>query len=240
MPRLTLPNNSLSTKFATHRFAACTSYSAHEFSTTVSSLLVVHNSTKHPVFTSLHINGKKVFFFDVNMMFFIFLLGMPTETLQIVFSTQRLVWSRDLPCWRWRTHYSAMLSVIVNFEGTEPFYANNFTCWQPTPVFFYQFNFTFFFNNCPGERFETFSWDEKLGDTRLRTRDLSDCNRMLYHWANSPEYSKSTKHSVCTRIHWTGKKAFVLGVTMIFLAFLLRKPTQVFQISISTQRIVST
>ena len=96
MPRLTLPNNSLSTKFATHRFAACTSYSAHEFSTTVSSLLVVHNSTKHPVFTSLHINGKKVFFFDVTMMFLASLLGMSTETLQIAVSTQRLVWSRYL------------------------------------------------------------------------------------------------------------------------------------------------
>ena len=58
-----------------------------------------------------------------------------------------------------KTKYSAMLSVIVNFEGTQPFYANNFTWWQPTPVFFYQVNFTFFFNNCPGERFETFSWN---------------------------------------------------------------------------------
>ena len=29
------------------------------------------------------------------------------------------------------------------------------------------------------------------GDTRVRTRDLSDCSRMLYHWAISPlhEYS---------------------------------------------------
>ena len=34
MPRLTLPNNSLSTKFATPRFAARTSFTAHEFSTT--------------------------------------------------------------------------------------------------------------------------------------------------------------------------------------------------------------
>ena len=33
------------------------SFFAHEFSTTLSSLLVAHNSTKHPVFTRLHING---------------------------------------------------------------------------------------------------------------------------------------------------------------------------------------
>ena len=51
------------------------------------------------------------------------------------------------------------------------------------------------------------------------------------------EYRKSTKHSVCTRIHWTGKKAFVLGVTMIFLAFLLRKSTQVLQVSISRREL---
>ena len=73
---------------------------AHEISTTVSSLLVFHNSTKHPVFTRLHIYGKTVFFSDLTMVFFAFLLGMPTETLQFVFSTQRLVWSRELACWR--------------------------------------------------------------------------------------------------------------------------------------------
>ena len=60
-----------------------------------------------------------------------------------------------------------MLSVIVKFEGTRPSDANNLL---PTPVFF-QVNFTFFFNNCPGERFETFSWNENLGDTRVRTRE---------------------------------------------------------------------
>ena len=98
MPRLTLPNNSLSTKFSTLRFAACTSFSAHEFSATVSSPLVVHNSTKHPVFTGLHIYAVKVFS-DFTLMVFAFLLGMPAETLQIVFSTQRPVWSRDLACW---------------------------------------------------------------------------------------------------------------------------------------------
>ena len=59
MPRWTLPNISSSTKLGAPRFAACTSFTAHEFSTNVSSLLVVHNSTKHPVFTHLHINGKK-------------------------------------------------------------------------------------------------------------------------------------------------------------------------------------
>ena len=54
------------------------------------------------------------------------------------------------------------------------------------------------------------------------------------------EYRTSTKHSVCTRIHKTGEKAFVLAVTMIFLALMLRKPTHVLQISISTKRIVLT
>ena len=29
------------------------------------------------------------------------------------------------------------------------------------------------------------------GDTRVRTRDLSDCSRMLYHWAISPLYTDS-------------------------------------------------
>ena len=85
MPRLTLPNNSLSTKFATPRFVECTSFSAHEFSTTVSSLLVVHNSTKQPVFTRLPIYVQKVSFSDFTMRFFAFSLGTPTETLQFVF-----------------------------------------------------------------------------------------------------------------------------------------------------------
>ena len=93
MPRWTLPNISSSTKFGAPRLAACISFTAHCFSTTVSNPLD-HNSREHHVFTRLHINGKKVFFFDVTMMFFIFLLGMPTETLQIVVSTQRPVWSR--------------------------------------------------------------------------------------------------------------------------------------------------
>ena len=84
-----------------------------------------------------------MFFSVVIMMFFAFLLVMPAETLQIVFSTQRLVWSRDFPCWRWKTHYSAMLLVIVKFEGTQPLYANNFTWWQPPPVFFYHVNLLF-------------------------------------------------------------------------------------------------
>ena len=54
------------------------------------------------------------------------------------------------------------------------------------------------------------------------------------------ECRKLTRDSVFTRIHGTGKKASVLGVTMIFIALLLRKPTQVLQISFSTQRIVLT
>ena len=29
------------------------------------------------------------------------------------------------------------------------------------------------------------------GDTRVRTRDLSDCSRMLYHWAISPLHTGS-------------------------------------------------
>ena len=73
MPRLTLPNNTLSTKFATPRLAACTSFSAHEFSTTVSSLLVFHKSTKHPGFTRLHIYVEKVFFCDFATRFFFLL-----------------------------------------------------------------------------------------------------------------------------------------------------------------------
>ena len=157
MPRWTLPNISSSTKFGAPRLAACISFTAHCFSTTVSNPLD-HNSTEHHVFTRSHINGKKVFFSVVTMMFSIFLPGMPTETLQIVVSTQRLVWSRDFACWRWKTNYSAMLSVIVKLEGEQPLYANKFTRWQRTPVFCYQGNFTFF-NNCRGERFGTFSWN---------------------------------------------------------------------------------
>ena len=158
MPGWTLPNISSSTKFGAPRFAACTFFTAHEFSTTVSSLLVVHNSTKHPVFSRLHINAKKVFFFNVTMMFFAFMLGMSIQTLQTVVSTQRLVWSRDLACWRYKTNYSAMLSLIVKFEGIQPLYTNKFTWWKPAPVFCYQVNFTFLFNSCPGERFGKFSW----------------------------------------------------------------------------------
>ena len=51
------------------------------------------------------------------------------------------------------------------------------------------------------------------------------------------ECRKSTKDSVFTRIM---ERASVLGVTMNFIALLLRKPTQVLQISFSTQRIVLT
>ena len=32
---------------------------------------------------------------------------------------------------------------------------------------------------------------KKLGDTRVWTRDLSICSRMLYHWAISPSFYKS-------------------------------------------------
>ena len=31
----------------------------------------------------------------------------------------------------------------------------------------------------------------KQGDTRVRTRNLSDCSRMLYHWAESPLHTHS-------------------------------------------------
>ena len=150
---------SLSTKFATPRFVECTSFSALDFSTTVSSLLVVHNSTKQPVFTRLPIYVEKVSFSDFTMRFFAFSLGTPTDTLQFVFSTQKLFWSSYLACWRWKTNYSAMLAVIVKFEGTKPLYPNKFTWWQPTPVFCYQVKFTFFLNNCPDECFSTFSWN---------------------------------------------------------------------------------
>ena len=130
-----------------------------------------------------------------------------------------------------------MLSVIVNFEGTQPLYANNFTWWQPTPVFCYQINFTSFFNNCPvylNASLERFLEIKNEGTVLLRftgferrtSRTSAECSTTeLYPL----EYRKSTKHSVFTRIHKTGKKAFVLGVTMIFLAsaeFLLRKPTK--------------
>ena len=77
--QVTLPNTSLSTNFGTPSFAACTSFPAHEFSATVSSLLVVHNSTKHPIFTRLHISAEKLFFFDATMMFLAFLLRKSTQ-----------------------------------------------------------------------------------------------------------------------------------------------------------------
>ena len=56
----------------------------------------VSYSTKRFVFTRLHINGRKVFFFDVTMMFFAFLLRMPTETRQFLFPRKELFQSRDL------------------------------------------------------------------------------------------------------------------------------------------------
>ena len=99
---------------------------------------------------------------------------------------------------------------------------------------------TFLSNNCPGERFETFSSILSKGDSRVSSRYAWDCSRMLYYWVISREFRNSTKQPVFTRIHKTGKKAFVLGDNMIFLAFLLRKGTQVLQISFSTQRIVLT
>ena len=53
------------------------------------------------------------------------------------------------------------------------------------------------------------------GDTRVRTRDLSDCNRMLYHWAISPLHTDS--------ITWLQTCAGCLStVTMFFV------PSQVY------------
>ena len=87
------------------------------------------------------------------------------------------------------------------------------------------------------ERFLEIKNEGSPGFERRTSRTSAECSTTeLYPL----EYRKSTKHSVFTRVHKTGKKAFVLGVTMIFLAFLLRKPTQVLQISFSTQRIVLT
>ena len=87
------------------------------------------------------------------------------------------------------------------------------------------------------ERFLEIKNEGRRGFERRTSRTSAECSTTeLYPL----EYRKSTKHSVFTRIHKTGKKAFVLGVIMIFLAFLLRKPTQVLQISFSTQRIVLT
>ena len=53
------------------------------------------------------------------------------------------------------------------------------------------------------------------GDTRVRTRDLSDCSRMLYHWAISPLHTDSIK-SLQTR-------ACCLSTVTIFFV-----PSQVF------------
>ena len=87
------------------------------------------------------------------------------------------------------------------------------------------------------ERFLEIKIEGTLGFEPVTSRTAAECSTTeLYPL----EMRKSTKHSVFTRIHGTGKKAFVLGVTMIFLASLLRKPTQALQISIATQRIVLT
>ena len=73
------------------------------------------------------------------------------------------------------------------------------------------------------ERFLEIKNEGSTGFERRTSRTSAECSTTeLYPL----EYRKSTKHSVFTRIHKTGKKAFVLGVTMIFLAFLLRKPTK--------------
>ena len=83
------------------------------------------------------------------------------------------------------------------------------------------------FSNCPDERLGTFSWNLIQGTHGFEPgtpRTAADCSTTeLYPL----EYRKLTKHPVFTRIHKTGKKAFALGGTVIFFAFLLKKPTLV-------------
>ena len=53
------------------------------------------------------------------------------------------------------------------------------------------------------------------GDTRVRTRDLSDCSRMLYHWAISPLHTDSIK-LLQTRAGWALLQYFSFRVKCTF------------------------
>ena len=52
---------------------------------------------------------------------------------------------------------------------------------------------------------ETRTSAKTLGDTRVWTRDLSICSRMLYHWAISP-YLSVDEASLNILIHWSRGK----------------------------------
>ena len=240
MPRWTLPNNSLSTKFATPRFAACTSYSAHDFPTTVSSLLVVHNSTKHPVFTPLHINGKK----NSSLMLLWcssfscsecrlrrFRLLFPRKDLFEAGTSHAEDKKRTTQlCCRWlsnsRTHSPCIQTTLL--DGNQlPFSVTNLIFLSSSTIAQVNVLEVFFEIKIKGTP----------GFEPGTSRTAAECSTTeLYPL----EYRESTKHSDFTRIPETGKKAFVLCVTMIFLAFLPRKPTQMLQKYFSRQRIALT
>ena len=73
-----------------------TSLTAGECSATELPSIEILNSTKHSVFSCVHIIGAKVSDFDVTMIFPAFLLSLPTQAHQF-FSTQRIVLTQGSP-----------------------------------------------------------------------------------------------------------------------------------------------
>ena len=192
--------------------------------------------TRQSVFTRLHINGRKC---SSLMLLWCFSFScLATETLQIVVSTQRLFWSRDLACWGKKRTTQLSCRWFSNSRAQSPCTQTNLLdgnqlLFSVTKLIFISSSTTAQVN-----AFQRFLEIQILGTRGFEpglSRTEAECSTTeLYPL----ECRKSTKDSVFTRIHGTGKKASVLGVTMNFIALLLRKPTQVLQISFSTQRIV--
>ena len=154
------------------------SFFPHEFSTTVSSLLVVQNSTKHPVFTHLHINGNKNSSLMLPWCFRLSCSECRLRRFRLLFARKDL--------------FEAGTSHAENKKRTTQLYcrwlSNSRTHSPCTQTSILDGN-QLLFSNFPDERLGTFSWNINSGDTRVRTRDPSHCSRMLYHWAISPGIS---------------------------------------------------
>ena len=216
------------------------SFFPHEFSTTVSSLLVVHNSTKQPVFTHLHINGKKNSSLMLPWCFRLSCSECRLRRFRLLFARKDLfeagtshaeVKKRNTKlCCRWLSNSRAQSPCTQTnlldgnrllFFVTEVILLSSSTIAQLNAL----------------ERF----LEIKIGGIRGFEPGTSQTGAECSTIELFPlQYRESTKHSDFTRILETGKKAFVLCVTMIFLAFLPRKPTQMLQISFSRQRIALT
>ena len=82
------------------------------------------------------------------------------------------------------------------------------------------------------------SLSTNLGDTGVRTMYLSHCRRMLYHWSKSTWDSWLYK-APCLYLYTRNLvDNFPLDLTTIFLAFLIRMPTEALPIVFPCEEIL--